>query len=144
MRLAVTFWAVACLLLLASPVTRAGDDPAERKVVLQITDGAPEKQELVLNVASNLIKHYGSGRVEVEVVAFGPGLPLLLANNSLADRVQSLEAEGVRFSACENTIKGMTKKLGHRPELNPAATSVPAGIARLVELSGEGYTIVRP
>ena len=144
MRTIATFCAVACLLLLASPAARAADDLADRKVVLQITDGTPEKQELVLNVASNLIKHYGPGRVEVEVVAFGPGLPLLLAGNANADRVQSLEAEGVRFDACENTIKGMTKKLGRRPELNPAATPVPAGIARLVELNAEGYTLVRP
>jgi hypothetical protein len=144
MRTSVALWAVACLLLLGDPQVHAGDDLAERKVVLQITDNTPDKQELVLNVASNLVKHYGAGSVDVEVVAFGPGLPLLLADNAHRDRVQSLEAEGVRFSACENTLKGMTKKLGHRPQLNAAATSVPAGIARLVELSAEGYTIVRP
>lgn len=144
MRTSVTLWAVACLLLLGNPQAHAADSFVDRKVVLQITDGAPDKQELVLNVASNLIKHYGAGRVDVEVVAFGPGLPLLLADGPHRDRVQSLEAEGVRFSACENTLKGMTKKLGHRPELNPAATSVPAGIARLVDLSADGYVVVRP
>ncbi|KPK49342.1 MAG: hypothetical protein AMS22_13800, partial [Thiotrichales bacterium SG8_50] len=50
---------------------------AKNKIVLQLTDSSPEKQVLVLNVAQNLLKTYGDD-VEIEVVAFGPGLPILL------------------------------------------------------------------
>jgi hypothetical protein len=38
----------------------AEDKPfAEERIVLQISDSDPFKQTLVLNVANNLIKHYG-------------------------------------------------------------------------------------
>lgn len=47
---------------------------AEEKIVLQISDADPSKQTLVLNVANNLIKHYGQDKVDVEIVAFGPRL----------------------------------------------------------------------
>lgn len=134
--LAVTMW----LMMAASNVSLA----EEKKIVLQISDGTPEKQTLVLNVASNLLKAYGQDNVKIEVVAFGPGLRLLFADNANAERIQSLSATGVRFSACQNTIAGMTKQLGYKPKLSKDAVEVPAGIVRIVDLTGSGYTYARP
>lgn len=145
LQIALTAWAVGMMLVVAGPAFAADKgDMADKKIVLQISDGSPEKQALVLNVANNLLKYYGPDRVKVEVVAFGPGLNLLFAKNENKDRVQSLDASGVRFSACENTLAAMTKKLGHKPELMPQAVPVPAGIVRIVDLSSQGYTLVRP
>lgn len=130
----------------AEPVSQAVQDKpfAVARVALQISDGSGAKQQLVLNVARNLIKFYGADKVDVEVVAFGPGLRLLFKDNALGDQIQSLAAEGVRFSACDNTIAAMTKKLGHAPELASEARIVPAGIVRLVALNKAGFFVSRP
>ncbi len=117
---------------------------AEKRVVLQISDPNPFKQTLVLNVASNLIKHYGQDKVDIEIVAFGPGLRLLLKDNSNQSRISSLNGSGVQFSACKNTIASFTKKLGHKPELVPEATPVSAGVVRIIDLTSQGYTLVKP
>ncbi len=117
---------------------------AEHKVVLQISDPNPFKQTLVLNVAHNILKYYGPDLVDIEVVAFGPGLRLLFKNNVHKTRIQSLVDSGVRFSACSNTIKSMTKKLGHAPALNPNAIKVAAGVVRILALTKEGYTLIKP
>ncbi len=117
---------------------------AEQKIVLQISDNDPSKQTLVLNVASNLVKAYGSENVDVEIVAFGPGLRLLFKDNNNKDRIQGLSAEGVRFSACGNTIKKMGNLLGEEPRLNPNATRVDAGVVRIIDLTSAGYTLVKP
>lgn len=130
---------MAAMMLVSTPAFAA-----KKKVVLQISDGSPQKQTLVLNVANNVIKHYGMDEVSVEVVAFGPGLRLLFRDNVNKDRVQSLNATGVRFSACKNTIKGMSKKLGHAPKLSAQAVPVSAGVARILELTEQGYTLIRP
>jgi intracellular sulfur oxidation DsrE/DsrF family protein len=116
----------------------------EKKIVLQISDGGEEKQTLLLNVTNNLLKAYGQENVKIEVVAFGPGLRLLFADNAHKDRVQSAAASGVRFSACQNTVAAMTQQLGHAPVLTKEAQPVPAGIVRIVELTADGYTLVRP
>ena len=116
----------------------------ERKVVLQISDGSPEKQALVLNVANNLQQHYGADKVKIEIVAFGPGLQLLFKNNANKERIAGLVGRGVQFSACENTVKAMTRQLGYPPAINDKAVSVPAGIARIMELTEQGYTLVQP
>jgi intracellular sulfur oxidation DsrE/DsrF family protein len=117
---------------------------AQTRVALQISDGGAEKQTLVLNVAHNLLKFYGQDKIDLEIVAFGPGLRLLFKGNANSQRIQELAASGVRFSACENTIKAMSKKLGHPPELNPIARIVPAGIVRMVELNKAGFFVARP
>lgn len=130
----------------AEPVSQAVQDKpfAVARVALQISDSSGAKQQLVLNVASNLIKFYGADKVDVEVVAFGPGLRLLFKDNALGDQIQSLASEGVRFSACKNTLNAMTKKLGYTPELTSEARIVPAGIVRLVELNKAGFFVSRP
>ncbi|VAW62441.1 Blr3520 protein homolog, hypothetical protein [hydrothermal vent metagenome] len=117
---------------------------AEKRIVLQISDPNPFKQTLVLNVANNLLKHYGQDKIDIEIVAFGPGLRLLMHGNSNQSRISGLTSSGVQFSACENTIAGFAKKLGHVPELVPEAIPVTAGVVRILELTEQGYTLVKP
>lgn len=117
---------------------------AEQRIVLQISDPNPFKQTLVLNVASNLIKHYGQDKVDVEIVAFGPGLRLLFKDNVNTPRIAGLSSSGVKFAACKNTIAGMTKKLGHAPELNSHAVPVTAGVVRIVDLVNQGFILIKP
>jgi intracellular sulfur oxidation DsrE/DsrF family protein len=138
------------LVTLASIVFQANaaedDKPfAEHKVVLQISDNDPTKQTLVLNVANNLIKAYGGpDKVDVEIVAFGPGLRLMFDDNGNKGRINGLADSGVRFAACGNTRKKMTSQLGHEPKLNSQANVVPAGVVRIIELVDQGYTLIKP
>ena len=77
---------------------------AEARIVLQMGDGDAETQTRVLNVANNLIKHYGGPDfVDIEIVAYGPGLSLLFPGTSNAERIASLLANEVRFFGCMNT-----------------------------------------
>jgi len=118
---------------------------AEKKIVLQISDPNPFKQTLVLNVANNLLREYGTEGVEIEIVAFGPGLRLLFADNANKSRIQGLNASGVEFRGCSNTKRNMAKKLGYTPEINPIAKVEGPGVVRIVELVTEkGYTLVKP
>ncbi len=117
---------------------------AEHKFVLQISDMDPSKQTLVLNVANNIIKHYGPDQVDVEIVAFGPGLRLLFADNSNTGRIDGLVESGVRFFACQNTINNMSNTLGTDLKINPHAKSGKGGIVRIKELVDQGYMLAKP
>ena len=117
---------------------------ADTKVVLQISDNDPSKQTLVLNVANNLIKHYGPDAVDVEIVAFGPGLRLLFDDNANSKRIAGLVSNNVKFSACGNTHKKMTELLGKEPKLNSNATMVSAGVVRIIDLENQGYKLIKP
>jgi len=118
---------------------------AEHKIVLQISAADPRRQTLVLNVANNLVNHYGADMVDVEIVAFGPGLSLLFADNANSGRIDALaDSSKVRFAACENTIAAVTRQRGSVPELNPKATHVNAGVVRIMDLTAQGYTLIKP
>ena len=139
-----TLAALFALVVTTSTLAQEEKPFAEHKFVLQISDMDPSKQTLVLNVAGNIMKHYGPDKADVEIVAFGPGLRLLFDENSNSGRIKGLTQSGVRFAACANTIANMGKKLGHDPELNEIATVVPGGIVRIKELVDQGYTLVKP
>ena len=136
------------MMLAAGPATAAAESEAkpfaEHHIVLQISDADPSKQTLVLNVANNLLKAYGPDKVDVEIVAFGPGLRLLFAENVNSDRINGLTDSGVRFAGCGNTLKKMTELLGEEPKLHANSTRVSAGVVRIVELVDQGYTLVKP
>ncbi len=138
--------AVLMLSLGSVQTVLAADKPfAEKKIVLQISDPNPFKQTLVLNVASNLIKEYGADKVQIEIVAFGPGVRLLFAENANKARIKSLsESAEVEFHACSNTIKNMAKKLGHTPEINPIAANNGPGVVRILDLIDQGYVLIKP
>ncbi len=132
-------------LLYAMPATSADKPFAEHKVVLQISDGDPFKQTLVLNVANNLVKAYGVDNVDVQVVAFGPGLRLLFDDNANKPRIRSLvDNADVKFHACKNTIANMGRLLGAPPKINQVATTNSGGVARILELRAKGYELIKP
>jgi intracellular sulfur oxidation DsrE/DsrF family protein len=117
---------------------------AEHKFVLQISDMDPFKQTLVLNVANNILKAYGTDQVDVEIVAFGPGLRLLFEGNSNSERIDGLVQNGVRFFACQNTINNMSNTLGEPLKVNKHASSGKGGIVRIKELVDQGYMLAKP
>jgi intracellular sulfur oxidation DsrE/DsrF family protein len=134
-----------CTLLASGALVAQEEKPfAVNKFVLQISDMDPAKQTLVLNVAGNIIKHYGQDQADVEIVAFGPGLRLLFEGNANTGRIEGLKGTGVRFAACQNTIDNMSGKLGHALALNDNATPVVGGVVRIKELTDQGYLLIKP
>lgn len=118
---------------------------AEAHIVLQFADGDAKSQSRVLSVANNLIKHYGGPDfVDIEIVAYGPGISLLYPDNPNHERISSLITNEVRFVGCMNTVETIERQTGKRPELIPETIPVQTGVARLVERAMQGYVIIRP
>jgi uncharacterized protein len=141
---------VALLMATAAPAARAQQAPlqdkpfAEHKIVLQLSDNDPKKQGLVISVANNLMKFYDPDKVAVEIVAFGPGIELLRPENPNRKLVESLVAQGARVDVCLNTVDTIERDTGKRPEYIAAATPVQVGVAQILFLIENGYTLVKP
>ncbi len=126
------------------PVPEAPEDKpfAEHFAVFHISSGDEFAQKLVLNNAQNLSNFYGPDKVTIEVVAYGPGLRALFKENTFSKRIQRMaDQQGITFSACANTMKGMGRDL---PTLNKVAKVVPGGVVRIMELQEAGWTYIRP
>lgn len=142
--------AVALLVAISATLARAQQVPlqdkpfAEHKVVLQLSDNDPKKQGMVISVANNLMKFYDPDKVAVEIVAFGPGIELLRPENPNRKLVESLVAQGARVDVCLNTVDTLERETGNRPDYIAAATPVQVGVAQILFLTENGYTLVRP
>jgi intracellular sulfur oxidation DsrE/DsrF family protein len=140
---------LSMLVAILAPLSASAQDDdkpfAEAHIVLQLADGDAASQERVLSVANNLIKHYGGPDfVDIEIVAYGPGLALLFTGNENEQRISSLLANDVRFVGCLNTVESIERKTGTRPELIAETIFVQTGVAQLVERAQQGFVVIRP
>jgi len=134
---------------LALTPTFAMAENVVHKVAIHVNQNDPQVMNMALNNVQNLTRYYEAqgDSVDVEVVAYGPGLNMYLPGKSpVADRIEtmSLEIPGLRFSACGNTHRKMSQKVGKDVVLMAEADIVPSGVVRLIELQQEGYAYVRP
>jgi intracellular sulfur oxidation DsrE/DsrF family protein len=124
----------------ASAAARPGD-AAGYRVVFQVTADSPEQWNGLLGNIENLRRALGDQLREVEVVAHGPGLGLVLRTNSAyADRMAALSNQGVRFLACENTLA--RRKLA-KADLLPFVGTVDSGVAQVVRRQRQGWQYIR-
>jgi hypothetical protein len=140
----VTMLSATQSLAQAQPAPLPDKPFAEHRIALQLSDSNPAKQGLVISVAYNLLKAYDPDKVAIEVVTFGPGIDLLRTENTNRNRVESLIAQGVRFDVCLNTVDTVERDTGKRPEIIAGATPVQVGVGRILALTENGYTLVRP
>jgi len=136
------------LLIGAIAVAGAHADPLQNtlkekqpmlKAVVHVNFGDPERQKHGLNNIENILKEVGDA--QIQVVCHGEGISLVEKKAKLADSVQSLMKQGVRFVACENTMK---KKSLSKDDLVAGTTTVPSGAVEVIRKQGEGYAYFRP
>lgn len=119
------------------------------RLVIQVDVNDPAVMNLALNNVSNVAQHYGEigQKVEIEVVAYGPGLHMLRDDTSpVKARIESmsLAMPQLAFSACGNTRENMTRAEAKEIPLIPQAKVVKAGVVRLMELQERGWSYLRP
>jgi intracellular sulfur oxidation DsrE/DsrF family protein len=132
--------------LLASAATLAGDI---HRVVFHVDENDPRRMNLVLNNAANVNKYYQNKgeEVQIEIVAYGPGLMMLHAKKSpVRARIRSFgqNYDNIGFRACANTMAKMKKKTGKPVPLLPEARIVPSGVIHLIERQEQGWSYIRP
>jgi intracellular sulfur oxidation DsrE/DsrF family protein len=127
------------LVMQAMPLTAVAQDKS--KVVLQVSDNDPAKWNLALNNASNLQKDLGKDNVEIQIVAFGPGINMLKAESEVGNRVQEAKDAGIKTVACQNTMRKANLK---QDDMLTSIGYVPSGVVELVKKQQQGYAYLRP
>jgi hypothetical protein len=143
--------ATVALLSMAFASTALAGDSKPHRIAIQIDQNDPQIMNLVLNNATNVVEYYRAKNeaVDVDIVAYGPGLHMLRADTSpVQDRVKRLKDMAfpgkIQFSACNNTRQGMEKAEGHAIPILADATVVPSGVVQLMELQEQGWSYIRP
>jgi hypothetical protein len=123
----------------AAPALAA--ETRKARVVVQVSEADPARWNLALNNVRNLQDDLGAANVEIEVVAYGPGIGMLKLDAVTNSRVSETVKAGVQVSACENTMRN--QKLA-RADMHPNVAYVPAGVVEIVRRQHEGWAYLRP
>ncbi len=137
-------YVLAMLALLGSgallPAAGSAAD-AKHKVIFQVSDNDPAKWNLALNNVKNIQQDIGRDNVDIEVVAYGPGLNMLKLDSAVSARVGDALGQGVKIMACENTMANT--KVG-KADMLPNIGYVKAGVVELMVKQQQGYSYIRP
>lgn len=120
----------------------AGSDNAKRyRVVWQVTAKTPEQWDAVQVNIENFRESVGPANSEVIVIAHGNGIGMVQATNAAqADRIRKLMDVGVRFMACENTMK--RKKIS-KDGIMSGVGFFDSGVAEVVRLQTDGWAYIK-
>lgn len=139
--------AFALALSFASSGALAVEAPApqasaeKHKVVFQVSEGEPKTWNLALNNAKNVQQELGAQNVDIEIVAYGPGIGMLKFDSLVASRIDQAAGDGVKIVACVNTMT--TLKLT-KDDMLASIGYVRAGVIELMKKQKEGYAYIRP
>ena len=132
----------------ARPAGAAESAGKTHRVALQVSTNDPGLFDLALNNAVNLSREFSelAEEVEMEIVAYGPGLHMLRDDTSpVKAKIKSVTQSipGIALSACGNTITAMEHAEGRKVDVLPGVRVVRAGAVRLVTLQEAGWSYLR-
>jgi intracellular sulfur oxidation DsrE/DsrF family protein len=134
--------AIAAVAIAAlAPLAAQAQQKEHYKVVLQVSDADPAKWNLALNNANNIQHDLGKGNVDIEIVAYGPGLAMLKGDSKVADRLAQALDSSIGLMACENTMRN-TKVT--KDQMYSGISYVDAGVVHIMKRQREGWAYVRP
>ncbi len=138
--------ALTALPFTASAV-EAEKPPADKthKVVFEVAIDGADKWQATLRNVENVQKALGAKTTKIEVVTHGKGVGMLLAKTSAEDaelkaKLEQLHADGVVFTACENTMK--REKL-EKKDLVELSTTVDSGVSEVIRKQEDGYAYIK-
>jgi intracellular sulfur oxidation DsrE/DsrF family protein len=127
-------------LLAATLPAAAQSGPARNRAVFQVTENDPARWNLILNNMQNLRDGVGSEGIEIELVAFGPGIFMLKADSPVKARLAEALKSGVKVNACQHTMNGM--KLVPA-DMAPDIGYVPSGVVEVLRKQQQGWAYIR-
>ena len=131
----------AAVLAAILPVAaRAQAQVVRNRALFQVTDNDPARWNMILNNMTNLKEGVGSEGVEVELIAYGPGILMLKADSPVKHRIADAVKSGVHVNACQNTMTGM--KLTPA-DMQPAIGYVPSGVVEVMKKQQQGWAYIR-
>lgn len=141
----VTRLMTAILLLIGmaslGTMVQAANKTGKPSVVIQISENNPAIWNLALNNAKNIQQEMGKENVNIEIVAYGPGINMFKFDSEVGSRLKEANTNGVALLACGNTMKA--QKLTGK-DLDDNVKVVKAGVIEIINKQREGWAYIKP
>lgn len=122
-------------------MVQAANKTGKPSVVIQISENNPAIWNLALNNAKNIQQDMGKENVNIEIVAYGPGINMFKFDSEVGPRLKEANTDGIALLACGNTMKA--QKLTEK-DLDGNVKIVKAGIIEIINKQREGWAYIKP
>jgi intracellular sulfur oxidation DsrE/DsrF family protein len=112
----------------------------KNRALFTVTENDPARWNLILNNMHAIGEGVGSEGIEIELVAYGPGVLMLKSDSSVTQRLAEATKAGVKINACQNTMNGM--KLTPSDMLTDIGY-VPSGVVEVMRKQQQGWAYIR-
>jgi len=109
-------------------------------VVFALTSPDETDWKIMINNIHGLEAGFAPDGVEVEVVAFGPGITFLKSDTPELSDIKELEASHVHFMACNNSMRAHHWT---QADIVPGAEIVPSGIVEVAKKEESGWSYIK-
>jgi intracellular sulfur oxidation DsrE/DsrF family protein len=128
------------LFIIASSICIESTAQVKHHVIIQLSSNDTAVWHGLMNNIKHLQDTWGK-TVQVEVVAHGPGIELLVkAKTTQQERITELKNAGVVFDACMNTMKARNLS---KDAIVADAGFVPSGVVEVVTKQEEGWSYLK-
>lgn len=120
--------------------THPGNTVARHRVVMQLSSNDTLVWKGLMNNLKNMKAGWGDS-VQVEVVAHGPGVEMLMAGKTTQlEKIRQFRSMGIVFVVCENTLR---ERNIPRESILPESGFVKMGIGEIIIKQEEGWSYIK-
>lgn len=120
--------------------TNPGSTGARHRVVMQLSSNDTLVWKGLMNNLKNMKAGWGDS-LQVEVVAHGPGVEMLMAGKTTQlEKIRQFRSMGILFLVCENTLR---ERNIPRESILPESGFVKMGIGEIILKQEEGWTYIK-
>jgi len=130
---------VSALILVAFFTTRAW--AAKPGVIFQMSTSSVPTWWVAVRNARHLEQAMRPHAVRIEIIAFGPGLGMLLKSSPVAQNLIALHKSGVMIEASRSSLRKQGFAIN---DVLPLVHYIPSGIAEIVRRERQGWAYIRP
>lgn len=110
-----------------------------RKIVMQLTSADTTAHKMLMKQLQNILSV--APETKIEVVCHGPGLNMLVSENTIVSKqMEEAALKGVDFAACRFSMKERKVK---EEQLIKQARIVEAGIIEIVDKQNAGWAYIK-
>lgn len=110
------------------------------RIVFAVSSPDENDWKMAAHNIPHLISGFQPDPVEVEVVAFGPGIAMLKKDSAVREEIEQMQKQGVHFEACENSMRASHLQIA---DLAPGVGTVPSGIVEIVRKQEQGWSYIK-
>lgn len=120
--------------------TLSNSQPGAHKVVMQLSSNDTLVWKGLMNNLKNMKAGWGDS-VEIEVVAHGPGVEMLMsAKTTQLEKIRQFKAMGIGFVVCENTLR---ERNIPKESIIPESGFVKMGVGEIIMKQEKGWSYIK-